>query len=83
MIKANVTWTLVILELANRIGARILLTSIAGVYEDPLVHPQEESYSGNVDLTDDEVVQLGCNLQQPAKKMHPFILECDQAKKSR
>lgn len=30
------------------IGNRILLTSTSEVYGDPLVHPQEESYWGNV-----------------------------------
>lgn len=30
------------------IGNRILLTSTSEVYGDPLVHPQDESYWGNV-----------------------------------
>lgn len=29
-------------------GNRILLTSTSEVYGDPLVHPQDESYWGNV-----------------------------------
>jgi nucleoside-diphosphate-sugar epimerase len=36
------------LELARRSGARFLLTSTSEVYGDPLVHPQLESYWGNV-----------------------------------
>lgn len=37
-----------ILGLAKRLGARILLTSTSEVYGDPAVHPQSESYWGNV-----------------------------------
>ncbi|XP_041005294.1 UDP-glucuronic acid decarboxylase 6 isoform X2 [Juglans microcarpa x Juglans regia] len=47
-IKTNVIGTLNMLGLAKRVGARILLTSTSEVYGDPLVHPQEESYWGNV-----------------------------------
>jgi dTDP-glucose 4,6-dehydratase len=36
------------LELANEKGARFLLTSTSECYGDPLVHPQVESYWGNV-----------------------------------
>jgi UDP-glucuronate decarboxylase len=36
------------LGLAKRIGARILLASTSEVYGDPAVHPQDESYWGNV-----------------------------------
>ena len=36
------------LGLARRLGARILLASTSEVYGDPAVHPQEESYWGNV-----------------------------------
>src|SRR6185369_16336686 len=36
------------LELARRKGARYLLTSTSECYGDPLVHPQVESYWGNV-----------------------------------
>ncbi len=36
------------LGLAKRIGARILLSSTSEVYGDPAVHPQSESYWGNV-----------------------------------
>ncbi|KAK0593023.1 hypothetical protein LWI29_029339 [Acer saccharum] len=46
--KTNVIGTLNMLGLAKRVGARILLTSTSEVYGDPLVHPQDESYWGNV-----------------------------------
>lgn len=36
------------LELAKKHGARILQTSTSEVYGDPLVHPQVETYRGNV-----------------------------------
>jgi dTDP-glucose 4,6-dehydratase len=36
------------LDLARRSGARFLLASTSEVYGDPLVHPQPESYWGNV-----------------------------------
>lgn len=37
-----------VLELASAKGAKMLFTSTSEVYGDPLVHPQEESYFGNV-----------------------------------
>jgi len=36
------------LELAEKVGARILQASTSEVYGDPLVHPQSEDYWGNV-----------------------------------
>jgi len=36
------------LGLAKRLGARILLASTSEVYGDPTMHPQQESYWGNV-----------------------------------
>jgi UDP-glucuronate decarboxylase len=39
------------LGLAKRLGARILLSSTSEVYGDPAVHPQDESYWGNVNPT--------------------------------
>ena len=39
------------LELALNKGARFLLASTSEVYGDPLVHPQPESYMGNVSPT--------------------------------
>ena len=40
--------TLNMLGLAKRVRARILLTSTSEIYGDPEVHPQPESYWGNV-----------------------------------
>lgn len=39
------------LELAHRDGAKFLLASTSEVYGDPLIHPQPESYWGNVSST--------------------------------
>lgn len=38
-----------VLEFATRKGARFLLSSTSEVYGDPQVHPQPETYRGNVD----------------------------------
>ncbi|MBQ1960663.1 MAG: SDR family oxidoreductase [Akkermansia sp.] len=46
--KTCVLGILNMLELAKRDGARILQTSTSEVYGEPLVHPQVESYRGNV-----------------------------------
>ncbi len=46
--KINFIGTLNMLELAERCGARILLASTSETYGDPLVHPQQEDYCGNV-----------------------------------
>jgi nucleoside-diphosphate-sugar epimerase len=40
-----------LLELARHHGARFLMASTSEIYGDPLVHPQVESYRGNVDPT--------------------------------
>jgi dTDP-glucose 4,6-dehydratase len=45
---ANSTGTHHLLELARRHHARFFLASTSEVYGDPLVHPQPESYWGNV-----------------------------------
>src|SRR5205814_793223 len=47
-IKTNVIGTYHMLGLAKRVRARILLASTSEVYGDPQVHPQPESYWGNV-----------------------------------
>jgi UDP-glucuronate decarboxylase len=47
-IKTNVMGTMNMLGLAKRIKARFLLASTSEVYGDPAVHPQPESYRGNV-----------------------------------
>jgi len=47
-IKTNVLGTLHMLGLAKRVKARILLASTSEIYGDPLEHPQNERYWGNV-----------------------------------
>lgn len=47
-IKTSVMGTINMLGLAKRIKARILLASSSEVYGDPALHPQPESYWGNV-----------------------------------
>jgi UDP-glucuronate decarboxylase len=47
-IKTNVIGTINMLGLAKRVGAKFLLASTSEVYGDPLQHPQQESYWGNV-----------------------------------
>ncbi|MCK1392552.1 UDP-glucuronic acid decarboxylase family protein [Bradyrhizobium sp. 1] len=49
--KTCVLGTINLLELASRKGARVLQASTSEVYGDPEVHPQPESYLGNVDPT--------------------------------
>ena len=44
----SVVGTQQLLRLAERTGARFLLTSTSEIYGDPLEHPQTESYRGNV-----------------------------------
>lgn len=46
--KTCVLGTINLLELARRKGARVLQASTSEVYGDPEVHPQPESYLGNV-----------------------------------
>jgi len=47
-IKTSTMGTINMLGLAKRIRARMLLTSTSEIYGDPKVHPQPESYWGNV-----------------------------------
>lgn len=47
-LKTSVLGTLNLLGLAKRVKARILLASTSEVYGDPEVHPQPETYNGNV-----------------------------------
>ena len=46
--KTSVFGVLLCLELAMRDGAKLLHCSTSEIYGDPLVHPQEEHYWGNV-----------------------------------
>ena len=47
--RANALGTWRLLELCAETGARLLFASTSEVYGDPLVHPQPETYWGNVD----------------------------------
>ena len=47
-VKTNVMGTINMLGLAKRVKARILQASTSEVYGDPSVHPQKETYWGNV-----------------------------------
>ncbi len=47
-LKTSVLGTLNMLGLAKRTNARILLASTSEVYGDPEIHPQSETYHGNV-----------------------------------
>jgi UDP-glucuronate decarboxylase len=47
-VKTNVMGTLNMLGLANNIKSRVLQASTSEVYGDPSVHPQKETYWGNV-----------------------------------
>ena len=47
-IKTSVLGTINLLGLARRTGAKCLLASTSEVYGDPEIHPQTESYWGNV-----------------------------------
>jgi Nucleoside-diphosphate-sugar epimerases len=49
--KTSVLGAMHMLGLAKRVGARILQASTSEVYGDPTVHPQPESYYGNVNTT--------------------------------
>lgn len=50
-VKANTIGVINMLGLARRHGARFLQASTSEVYGDPQVHPQPESYRGNVSTT--------------------------------
>jgi UDP-glucuronate decarboxylase len=47
-VQTNVMGALNMLEIARRMGARILQASTSEIYGDPAIHPQVESYWGNV-----------------------------------
>ena len=50
-LRAGSVATLHAIDLAATHGARLLFASTSEVYGDPLVHPQPETYTGNVDPT--------------------------------
>ncbi len=47
-VKTSVVGMINMLDLAERVGARVLQASTSEVYGDPEVHPQSETYWGNV-----------------------------------
>jgi len=47
-VKANTIGVINVLEFAKLNGAKVLQASTSEIYGDPLVHPQTESYRGNV-----------------------------------
>ncbi len=47
-LKTNVIGTLNMLELADKNKCKILISSTSEIYGDPLLHPQNEKYWGNV-----------------------------------
>ena len=50
-LRTNGEGALRVLELGQRVGARVLQASTSEVYGDPEVHPQPESYRGSVSCT--------------------------------
>ena len=48
-LRVNSIGTMALVELAIQCGSRLLFASTSEIYGDPLVHPQPESYYGNVD----------------------------------
>lgn len=48
--KSSILWAINMLDLATKVKARILQASTSEVYGDPLIHPQPESYWGNVNI---------------------------------
>jgi UDP-glucuronate decarboxylase len=46
--KTSIIGTMNLLELAAKTGAKMLQASTSEIYGDPLIHPQKESYWGNV-----------------------------------
>jgi UDP-glucuronate decarboxylase len=46
--QVNINGTFNMLKLAEKMNAKFLFTSTSEVYGDPLIHPQPESYYGNV-----------------------------------
>lgn len=49
-IKTSLLWSINMLELALKVKAKILQSSTSEVYGDPTVHPQPETYWGNVNI---------------------------------
>ena len=47
-LRTNVFGTANVLEMARRVGAKVLQASTSEIYGDPTTHPQSEQYCGNV-----------------------------------
>ncbi|MEJ5307514.1 MAG: UDP-glucuronic acid decarboxylase family protein [candidate division WOR-3 bacterium] len=47
-LKTNFIGTMNMLEVAKKTGSKFILSSTSEIYGDPLVHPQNENYWGNV-----------------------------------
>ena len=48
--RTSILWAINMLELALKVNATILQASTSEVYGDPAVHPQPETYRGNVNI---------------------------------
>ena len=48
--RTSILWAMNMLELALKVNATILQASTSEVYGDPAVHPQSETYRGNVNI---------------------------------
>lgn len=75
ILEVGSTGTRRMLDLAHRKGARFLITSTSEVYGDPEVHPQPETYHGNVDPTGprscyDEAKRFGEALTMAYRRVH-------------
>jgi nucleoside-diphosphate-sugar epimerase len=74
-IRANTIGTSHLLETARRCDARFLFASTSEVYGDPEVHPQPETYNGNVNPTGiracyDESKRLGETLTAECRRRY-------------
>ena len=72
---ANSTGTWRLLEIARETGAHLTYTSTSEIYGDPLVHPQPETYWGNVDPVGprsqyDEAKRFGEALLTSMRRVH-------------
>ena len=74
-LRANSQGTWRLLEVARDAGARLTYTSTSEIYGDPLVHPQPETYWGNVDPVGpracyDEAKRFGEALITSMRRVH-------------
>ena len=76
-LRAGAEGTRQMLDWAGRDGAVFIYASTSEVYRDPQVHPQAESYFGNVDITStracyDEAKRYGEALAHAYRRTAPF-----------